>query len=88
MVTQARPSKRKEPMSSRILRYLHSLIQAYDAKPVVPVERHTCAGCRERFEGPGFLIGERRYCREICSPPFLRRNGSEPVHLVGDPGRG
>lgn len=38
-----------------------------------PVERHCCYGCRQRFEGSGYRVADRRYCEELCSPPFLRR---------------
>ena len=81
-------------LSDRILRRLHSWAQAVDRRlgqevirekeePAPPVERHTCYHCHERFEGPGFLVGNRRYCTEVCSPPFLRGNGN--YRLAGDP---
>jgi hypothetical protein len=53
-------------------------------KPVTPVERHTCTGCWQRFEGKGFVVRGRRYCTELCSPPFLRGNGD--YRIAGDPG--
>jgi len=60
-------------------------------RPIAPVERHTCYGCHERFEGKGFLLRgqfmsrpDLRYCTELCAPPFLRE-GYEIPNLYGDP---
>jgi hypothetical protein len=69
-----------------ILARLKAWIDRREKRPMTqpPVERHSCYGCHERFEGPGYIVRGKRYCTELCSPPFLRGNGD--YRIAGDPG--